>query len=549
MTTTPITPSTSPAPRALPDRGADLAAFVAGGLAAALGVAVGELMAGLVQGAPSLVIAIGDAVIENQPPGAKEFVVELFGEADKLALNVGIIITSIVIAGFLGLAGRRRWSVPLVGFLVAGAVGLGAALTRPLIDPVWAVITIALAIGAALAALRVMLSFTAPAWAAPAPGTSAGRAPIADAGASPVRPAMPDWQRRRFLQASGGVAVGSIVLGVLGRNLLTGRGSAPPSTAQLPVPSAGLPEVPAGAALDVGGITPIVVPNDDFYRIDTALVTPRVDAASWTMRVLGEVDREVTLTYDDLLAMPLFEQYVTIACVSNKVGGDLVGNALWTGVDLREVLDMAGVKPAGEQIVGRSVDGFTAGFPTSWAMDPDRRPMIAVGMNGQPLPQDHGFPARLIIPGLYGYVSATKWLKEIQLTGWDDFNGYWVPLGWAKEAPILTQSRIDTPRRGATLAAGTTVPIGGVAWAPDRGVSKVELSIDGGEWQTAEISDPLNDATWVQWFLPWQAPAEPGEHRFEVRATDGTGVVQTAEVTSPAPDGARGHHSITVQVA
>jgi DMSO/TMAO reductase YedYZ molybdopterin-dependent catalytic subunit len=274
-----------------------------------------------------------------------------------------------------------------------------------------------------------------------------------------------------------------------------------------------------------------------------------VDAASWTMRVFGEVDREVTLTYDDLLAMPLFEQYVTIACVSNKVGGDLVGNALWTGVDLRDVLDMAGVKPAGEQLVGRSVDGFTAGFPTSWAMDPDRRPMIAVGMNGQPLPQDHGFPARLIIPGLYGYVSATKWLKEIQLTGWDDFNGYWVPLGWAKEAPILTQSRIDTPRRGATLAAGTTVPIGGVAWAPDRGVSKVELSIDGGEWQTAEISDPLNDATWVQWVLPWQAPAEPGEHRFEVRATDGTGVVQTSEVTSPAPDGARGHHSITVKVA
>ncbi len=549
MTTTPITPSTSPPPRALPDRGADLAAFVAGGLAAALGVAVGELMAGLVEGAPSLVIAIGDAVIENQPPGAKEFVVELFGEADKLALNVGIIITSIVIAGFLGLAGRRRWSVPLVGFLVAGAVGLGAALTRPLIDPVWAVITIALAIGAALVALRVMLSFTAPAWAVPAPGTSTGPAPIADAGGPPARPAMPDWQRRRFLQASGGVAVGSIVLGVLGRNLLTGRGSTPPSTAQLPVPAAGLPEVPAGAALDVDGITPIVVPNDDFYRIDTALVTPRVDATSWTMRVFGEVDREVTLTYDDLLAMPLFEQYVTIACVSNKVGGDLVGNALWTGVDLREVLDMAGVKPAGEQIVGRSVDGFTAGFPTSWAMDPDRRPMIAVGMNGQPLPQDHGFPARLIIPGLYGYVSATKWLKEIQLTGWDDFNGYWVPLGWAKEGPILTQSRIDTPRRGATLAAGTTVPIGGVAWAPDRGVSKVELSIDGGEWQTAEISDPLNDATWVQWVLPWQAPAEPGEHRFEVRATDGTGVVQTAEVTSPAPDGARGHHSITVKVA
>ena len=182
-------------------------------------------------------------------------------------------------------------------------------------------------------------------------------------------------------------------------------------------------------------------------------MTPRVDAEDWSLRIHGDVDREVTLTYADLQEMPLFEQYVTIACVSNRVGDDLIGNALWTGVDLREVLDMAGVQPGGEQIVGRSVDGFTAGFPTSWAMDPDRRPMIAIGMNGQPLPVAHGYPARLIIPGLYGYVSATKWLSQIELTTWDGFDGYWIPRGWAKEAPILTQSRIDTPRSGATVAA------------------------------------------------------------------------------------------------
>ncbi|MGD8683978.1 MAG: molybdopterin-dependent oxidoreductase [Chloroflexota bacterium] len=542
MTTT---PTTAPPSGAAGSRSADVAAFVAGALAAALGIALSELIAGLVVSAPSLVIAIGDTVIENQPPGAKELIVELFGSNNKLALNVGIVIATLVIAGLLGVAGRRNWTVPLAGFAVAGLVGLGAALTRPLIDPLLAVITVTLVIAAALAALRLMLRPTNPAWAAPSstPAATEGR----EAAAVPAE--MPDWDRRRFLQVGGGVAVGSVLLGLLGRNLLTQRESAPLETAELPTPAAPLPQVPAAASLDVEGITPIVVPTEDFYRIDTALVTPRVDVDDWTLRIHGHVDREVSLTYEDLLEMPLFEQYVTIACVSNKVGDDLIGNALWTGVDLRSVLDMAGVRPDGEQIVGRSVDGFTAGFPTAWAMDPDRRPMIAIGMNGQPLPQRHGYPARLIIPGLYGYVSATKWLKEIELTGWDEFDGYWIPRGWAKEAPILTQSRIDTPRQNATVLVGTTVPIGGVAWAPDRGVRKVEVAIDGGEWQGAQISDPLNDATWVQWVLPWDAPAEPGEHELKVRATDGTGEVQTADITPPAPDGARGHHTIRVSVA
>jgi len=534
MTTTTTTTS---APRAAPSRSADLAAFVAGGLAAALGIAIGELMAGLIEGAPSLIIAIGDTVIENQPAGAKEVIVDLFGTNNKLALTTGIAVTAILIAGLLGVAGRRNWIVPMAGFIVAGVVGLGAALTRPLVDPILAVVTIVLAIGVALAALRLMLGYTSPAWGA-----------AASADAAPVPGGMPDWDRRRFLQVGGGVAVGAVLLGAVGRNLIAEGERAPLDVAELPTPDAPLPAVPASASLEIEGISPIVTPNEDFYRIDTALVNPRIDVDDWTLRVFGDVDREVTLTYADLLAMPLFEQYVTIACVSNKVGDDLIGNALWTGVDLREVLDMAGVQPAGEQIVGRSVDGFTAGFPTSWAMDPERRPMIAIGMNGQPLPRDHGYPARLIIPGLYGYVSATKWLKEIQLTGWEEFDGYWIPRNWAKEAPILTQSRIDTPKPNATLAAGTTVPIGGVAWAPDRGVQRVEVAIDGGEWQEAEISDPLNDATWVQWVLPWDAPADGSEHEIKVRATDGSGEVQTSDVTPPAPDGARGHHTITVKV-
>jgi DMSO/TMAO reductase YedYZ molybdopterin-dependent catalytic subunit len=305
--------------------------------------------------------------------------------------------------------------------------------------------------------------------------------------------------------------------------------------------------LPAGAELDQAGLTPLVVPNDDFYRIDTALVTPSVNAASWSLRVFGLVDREVTLSYADLAELPMFEQYVTISCVSNEVGGGLVGNAKWTGVRLRDVLAMAGVQPAATQLVGRSVDGWTAGMPTAWVRDESREPMIALKMNDEPLPRVHGYPARLIIPGLYGYVSATKWLSELELTTLEGFDGYWIPLGWAKDGPILTQSRIDTPRDGASVAVGR-VPIAGIAWAPDRGIAKVEVAIDGGSWQEAKLTTPISTATWVQWLVAWDASAAPGEHTIEVRATDGAGVVQTADRTPPAPDGARGHHTIRVRV-
>src|SRR5204862_3128912 len=225
------------------------------------------------------------------------------------------------------------------------------------------------------------------------------------------------------------------------------------------------------------------------------LLTPSVDTATWSLRIHGLVDRETTLSWDQLIALPMFEQYVTISCVSNEVGGTLVGNAKWTGVRLRDVLDMAGVQAAATQLVGRSVDGFTAGMPTAWVMDKSREPMIALKMNDAPLPPNHGYPARLIVPGLYGYVSATKWLAELELTTLESFDGYWVPLGWAKEAPILTQSRIDTPR-GGDVKAGR-IPIAGIAWAPDRGVSKVEVGVDG-VFATSRMSAPISDATWVQ---------------------------------------------------
>lgn len=540
--------------------GAFAGAF-AGAIAGTVAIAVGELLAGLLPGAPSLVVAIGDLVIDLQPPGAKEIAVELFGTNDKLALNVAVIVVAILIAAGVGVARRRRWAWAVAGVGVV-ATGLAIAVLRePLVDPGLALITVALAAGAGLGALRVLLATTGPAWARQ-PGVREplraakrpGAANLERAAHEPPSPtplprnSMPDWDRRRFLIAGGSLAVGSLAIGALGRSLLVGRSAGPAAgsgRSTLPAGALPAPPLPAGASLDLPGITPIVVPNERFYRIDTALVVPPVNVATWTLTVRGLVEREVILTYDELTALPLFEQYVTIACVSNRVGENLVGNAKWTGAHLREVLAMAGVRPEATQIVGRSVDGFTVGFPTEWAMDPSRDPMIALGMNGVPLPPEHGYPARLIVPGLYGYVSATKWLSEIELTTLEAFDASWVPLGWAKEAPILTQSRIDLPRDGARLAAGPQM-IGGVAWAPDRGVSKVEVKIDDGPWQTATLSAAISKATWVQWVLPWHTSA--GSHRIEVRATDGTGEVQTDQVTPPSPDGARGHHHVKVQV-
>jgi DMSO/TMAO reductase YedYZ molybdopterin-dependent catalytic subunit len=357
---------------------------------------------------------------------------------------------------------------------------------------------------------------------------------------------MPDWSRRRFIGTSLGVAGVAVAGGVIGRWIGEQiRVATPVDITPIPAPANPLPELVAETDLAISGLTPIVTPNPDFYRIDTALLTPRLDAATWRLTVTGMVDRSLTFTYDDLLALPLYEQYVTIACVSNEVGGRLVGNALWTGARLREVLDTAGIQPGATQVVGRSFDGWTAGFPTEWVMTDEREALIAVAMNGEPLPAEHGFPARLIVPGLFGYVSATKWLTEIELTAWDAFDAYWVPLGWAKEGPILTQTRIDVPRPGSSVGAGQ-VAVAGVAWAPDRGVTKVEVQIDDGAWNAAELSVAISQATWVQWQYSWDA--SPGSHQIRVRATDGTGAVQESQVTRPDPDGARGYHTIQVSV-
>jgi DMSO/TMAO reductase YedYZ molybdopterin-dependent catalytic subunit len=287
-----------------------------------------------------------------------------------------------------------------------------------------------------------------------------------------------------------------------------------------------------------------VVSNDNFYRIDTALLLPRIDPAQWRLKIHGRVRKEMELTFNDLLNRPLIERYATLSCVSNEVGGNLVGNAKWLGVPLKDILEEAGPDPAADQVVSRSDDGFSAGTPTAVMLD-GRDAMIAIGMNGEPLPIAHGFPARLVVPGLYGYVSATKWVTDIELTTFAAFDAYWVPRGWSQQAPIKTQSRIDKPRSGARFAAGQTV-IAGVAWAPHRGISKVEVQVDDGPWQVATLGMVASIDTWRLWSLTWNAT--PGDHQIRVRATDNAGETQTSQEEPPAPNGATGWHTIHVSV-
>ena len=304
--------------------------------------------------------------------------------------------------------------------------------------------------------------------------------------------------------------------------------------------------LPPSTMLDVEGISPVVTPNKNFYRIDTAFSIPRVDVESWELRITGMVETPYTLTYGELLDLATEEEYVTLCCVSNEVGGDLIGNAKWQGIPLADVLNRAGIADEATQIVGRSVDGFSVGFPREVAFD-GRPVLVAVGMNGEPLPFKHGFPARLVVSGLYGYVSATKWLQEIELTTWEDFDGYWIPRGWSKEGPIKTQSRIDVPKPFRLDIAPGLQPIAGVAWAQNRGIIKVEVQVDGRDWQEARLSSPISTHTWVQWVSEWDFT--PGNHYVRVRATDSDGELQAQGPKPSAPNGAEGWHQVNFRVA
>ena len=492
----------------------------AGLVGAGVALGVGELAAGLFTAIPSPLAAVGGAVVDGSPPWLKDFAISTFGTADKTALAAGTVVLAAMLGWFAGVAGRRRPAVLVAAFAAFGVLGMVAGVGEP--DA-----TAPAVIGATLLAVAtgVIVAF----------GLARIGGDTAPTDGVPV-----DGSRRRFLGMAGAAGVAALAAGVVGRKLST----APPTVAPRAIGPVAHPAVIPGPehsfALD--GITPIVVSNREFYRIDTALVVPRVDLGRWTLRVSGLVAEPLAFTYDDLLGMELVEDHVTIACVSNEVGAHLVGNARWTGVRLVEVLERAGLQPGATQLVGRSVDGFTVGFPPDLVFD-GREPLIALAMNGDPLPAAHGFPARLIVPGLYGYVSATKWLSEIELTTWDGFDAYWVPRGWSKEAPVKTQSRIDVPRSRVTPGP---VALAGVAWAPRHGVAGVEVSVDAGEWVPGEITEALSSHAWVQWKAT--VDLEAGEHRVAVRATDGTGYTQTAERVPPRPDGATGHHTVRIAV-
>jgi DMSO/TMAO reductase YedYZ molybdopterin-dependent catalytic subunit len=498
----------------------------AGLAVAGLGLGVSEALAGILPGATSLIDAIGQVVIDLQPPGAKDFVVELFGTNDKLALEIVVTIAALALGGLFGLLAARRFAVGAIGFGAFGIVGFVAGIGQTLAMPAMVAVQAAVATGIAIQTLSWLLGWL-----------GFGREPTASA--------IPDPARRSFLLRTVGVGIGALAAGAFGRTAIESGRTAPVPSVPLPAPGETVAPLAADADLSstVQGLTPIVIPNDTFYRIDTALLVPSLDTATWQLRIHGLVERETVLDWEQLISLPQFEQYVTIACVSNEVGGGLVGNAKWTGIPLRDVLAIAGPTSTATQLVGRSVDGWTAGMPKDWVMDPAREPMIAVQMNGEPLPRAHGYPARLIVPGLFGYVSATKWLTDLELTTWEAFDAYWVPLGWAKSGPILTQSRIDTPR---SSAASGRVPVAGIAWAPDRGIGKVEVGIDG-TWHEAGLSAPISNATWVQWLYRWDAT--PGQHTISVRATDGTGALQEEIPSRPAPDGARGWHTVSVDIS
>ncbi|MFJ6165317.1 molybdopterin-dependent oxidoreductase [Micromonospora orduensis] len=544
-------------------------AALAGVTAAAVAIGIAEPVAVLTGPRSAPLVAVGGVVVDAVPEPVKQFAIDLFGTADKIALLVGTAVLLGAFAALFGMLAVRRLAFGLAGIAAFAAVGVAAAVTRPGADVFDALPSL---VGGGLGAVVLWLFIAGPLelnpwpWSPPAPTT--GLAPVSPAGPTasddlpvPVTPAAPPEpdvsggrapgegadpeSRRRFL-TSAGVLLGTATVAGLGGRWLAGRRgvSAARDAIRLPAPVAPAPAVPAGADLSLAQLAPYVTPNFGFYRIDTALVVPQVDPDTWRLRIHGRVRTERTYSYADLLARPLVERYVTLACVSNEVGGDLIGNARWLGVPLRELLDEVGPEDDADQVVGRSVDGWTCGTPTA-ALRDGRDALLAIGMNGEPLPVEHGFPVRMVVPGLYGYVSACKWVTELELTRFADFDAYWVPRGWSVEGPIKTQSRIDAPRARNRLTTGP-VTVAGVAWAQHRGIRRVEVRVDGGPWQEAELAPTVSVDTWVQW--SWRWDATPGEHRLQVRAADATGETQTERRQGVVPDGATGWHTVTVTV-
>ncbi|KQY96910.1 oxidoreductase [Microbacterium sp. Root53] len=491
------------------------AAAGAGVAAVVAGAGLGELIAAWLAPRASPVAAVGGVLVDLAPAWAKDLAIALFGTADKIALLTGIALALAGVAAAAGLLQRARppWGAVLAALL--GGLGVAAALSRENAGPFAAVPSIVAGVVASAA-----VTWLAPrADATPAPDAS---------GVS----------RRRVLIGGVGAAVAGALAIAWAASLRAGESAVAAVRAGLRLPAAARrAEVPAAAELGIPGLAPVVTPNVDFYRIDTALIVPELDPADWRLRIHGMVEREVVITWGELLALPLEESVTTLACVSNPVGGDLIGTAVWLGHPIRELLTRAVPLPEADMVLSRSHDGFTAGTPLE-ALTDGRDAILAVGMNGEPLPFEHGFPVRMVVPGLYGYVSATKWVVELEVTRFDRARAYWTDRGWSERGPIKLQSRIDVPRAGE-VPAGETV-LAGVAWQQHVGIVGVEVQVDDGPWQRADLATAISADTWVQWSA--RVPLEAGGHVIRCRAVSAAGETQTRETAPPAPDGATGWH-------
>ncbi len=494
----------------------------AGLVAAAAALGIAELIAAFFPSVQSPILSVGNVVVDNVPNWAKDFAIRTFGENDKSALIIGTAIFLFVFAAVIGMLTTKWRIAAAIGATVFALTGAAAALTRVGAGPLAVVPSL---VGGAVAWL-VMDQLLWPPRAADKVSDST--------------------DRRRFLVGSSLVVAGAAAAGGLGR-VLSGvfKVSTNRDDIAIPKPADPAKALPSGIDPDIEGLTPFITPIDKFYRVDTALEVPRVNGDDWELKVQGMVNEERTYTLAELLDRKLVERTVTLVCVSNQVGGTYAGTANWLGVPLSEILDEAGVQDGADQLLSRSVDNFTAGTPIKTIYD-GRDALLVVGMNGEPLPIERGFPARLIVPGLYGFVSATKWLAELNVTTFKDEQAYWLKRDWAKEAPIKTFSRIDRPGGlGETVDPGM-VPVAGVAWDPHVGIAKVELQIDGGKWVEADLAPVPSADTWVQWSYGWKATS--GSHNIVVRATNADGETQTSDRVMPIPDGASGWQKIVVNV-
>ena len=497
----------------------------AGLAAAAVSLGVTQLVSTVFSAAADARNAVGTAIINLTPGPVKEWAIQTFGTSDKTFLTIMVVLVAAALCAVAAIWERSR--IPLGSLMVgvAGVAGAMAVLAQPGAGPV-DVIPVAIGTVCGIATVRLLT-------AAPKPDSSQDDEH------------QPDTGRRRSLLTLGLLGAGALS-GVVGTVLGRKRRSvaADRDAFALPKVTSPAPPIPAGVQPTAEGLPSFITSNADFYRIDTALNVPQIARADWRLRIHGMVDREVTLGFDDLKDLELIERAVTLTCVSNPVGGELISNAMWTGYRVRDLLARSGIKPEADMVLSTSVDGFTIGTPVE-ALTDGRDAMLAIGMNGVPLPVEHGYPARLVVPGLYGFVSATKWVVDLELTRFDRAEAYWTKLGWSAKAPIKTESRIDVPRTGQRVPAGT-VTVGGVAWAQHRGIKAVEVRIDDGPWQPATLGAGYSNDTWRLWTYDWQAT--PGSHTVTARATDNTGAVQTEQQAAPPPDGASGWPSISVEV-